>query len=223
MHVPELAELDPNTVEGYRDIMQGLAKPDHTLPLRTMVNRLLTRADIATAPAPHMGMALDCYTNCTSPLRKYVDFLVQRQIKAALNGAEPKIVDLPTIDALKTRLAASRVATREAERWLTSKYLSKLASAEETVIFKATISHVTSSGFTARLDDNGLEGFVDLRKDQEKFSYDKWMASLTSTTRRFQLGEPVELHFIGIGGQTLYQALFQPLATCGLKSTVSKS
>ena len=223
MHVPELAELDPNTVEGYRDIMQGLANPDHTLPLRTMVNRLLTRADIATAPAPHMGMALDCYTNCTSPLRKYVDFLVQRQIKAALNGAEPKIVDLPTIDALKTRLAASRVATREAERWLTSKYLSKLASAEETVIFKATISHVTSSGFTARLDDNGLEGFVDLRKDQEKFSYDKWMASLTSTTRRFQLGEPVELHFIGIGGQTLYQALFQPLATCGLKSTVSKS
>ena len=223
MHVPELAELDPNTVEGYRDIMQGLAKPDHTLPLRTMVNRLLTRADIATAPAPHMGMALDCYTNCTSPLRKYVDFLVQRQIKAALNGAEPKIVDLPTIDALKTRLAASRVATREAERWLTSKYLSKLASAEETVIFKATISHVTSSGFTARLDDNGLEGFVDLRKDQEKFSYDKWTASLTSTTRRFQLGEPVELHFIGIGGQTLYQALFQPLATCGLKPTVSKS
>ena len=83
MHVPELAELDPNTVEGYRDIMQGLANPDHTLPLRTMVNRLLTRADIATAPAPHMGMALDCYTNCTSPLRKYVDFLVQRQIKAA--------------------------------------------------------------------------------------------------------------------------------------------
>mgnify|MGYP003663269431 FL=1 len=223
MHVPELAELDPNTVEGYRDIMQGLANPDHTLPLRTMVNRLLTRADIATAPAPHMGMALDCYTNCTSPLRKYVDFLVQRQIKAALNGAEPKIVDLPTIDALKTRLAASRVATREAERWLTSKYLSKLASAEETVIFKATISHVTSSGFTARLDDNGLEGFVDLRKDQEKFSYDKWTASLTSTTRRFQLGEPVELQFIGIGGQTLYQTLFQPLATCGLKPTVSKS
>ncbi|MDG1945670.1 MAG: VacB/RNase II family 3'-5' exoribonuclease [Halioglobus sp.] len=223
MHVPELAELDPSTVEGYRDIMQGLANPDHTLPLRTMVNRLLTRADIATAPAPHMGMALDCYTNCTSPLRKYVDFLVQRQIKAALNGAEPTIVDLPTIDALKTRLAASRVATREAERWLTSKYLSKLANAEETVIFKATISHVTSSGFTARLDNNGLEGFVDLRKDQEKFSYDKWMASLTSTTRRFQLGEPVELHFIGIGGQTLYQALFQPLATCGLKPTVSKS
>lgn len=223
MHVPELAELDPNTVEGYRDIMQGLANPDHTLPLRNMVNRLLTRADIATAPAPHMGMALDCYTNCTSPLRKYVDFLVQRQIKAALNGAEPKIVDLPTIDALKTRLTASRVATREAERWLTSKYLNKLASAEETVIFKATISHVASSGFTARLDDNGLEGFVDLRKDQEKFSYDKWMASLTSTTRRFQLGEPVELHFIGIGGQTLYQALFQPLATCGLKPTVSKS
>ena len=49
-----------------------------------------------------------------------------------------------------------------------------------------------------RLDDNGLEGFVDLRKDPEKFSYDKWTASLTSTTRRFQLEQPVELSFHGV-------------------------
>ena len=88
MHAPELAELDPRTVAGYRDIMRGLAAPGRTLPLRTMVNRLLTRADLTTEPAPHMGMALDSYTNCTSPLRKYVDFLVHMQIKAVLHGAE---------------------------------------------------------------------------------------------------------------------------------------
>ena len=55
------------------------------------------------------------------------------------------------------------------------------------MLFKATITHVTSSGFTARLNNNGLTGFVDLRKDPEKFSYDKWTASLTSTTRRFHV------------------------------------
>ena len=223
LHAPELAELDPNTVQGYRDIMQGLASPGHALPLRTMVNRLLTRADLATAPAPHMGMALSCYTNCTSPLRKYVDFLVQLQIKAALNGTEPQIVDLSMLDKLKHHLANSRAATQEAERWLAGNYLTKLASAEEAVVFKATISHVTSSGFTARLDDNGLEGFADLRKDQEKFSYDKWTASLTSTTRRFQLSQSVELRFIGIDGENLYQVLFQPAEGCGLKPASDKN
>ncbi|MEZ5502516.1 MAG: RNB domain-containing ribonuclease [Halioglobus sp.] len=67
MHAPELADLDPGAVKSYRDIMRGLAAPERTLPLRSMVNRLLTRADLSTEPAPHMGMALASYTNCTSP------------------------------------------------------------------------------------------------------------------------------------------------------------
>ena len=218
MHAPELAELDPVSVTGYRDIMRGLAAPGRALPLRPMINRLLTRADITTAPAPHMGMALHNYTNCTSPLRKYVDFLVHLQIKAVLHGAEAQKVDAQMLSDLKQRLAACRTATLEAERWLASNYLKKLTR-DAAVVFTATITHVTSSGFTARLHDNGLTAFVDLRKDPEKFSYDKWTASLTSTTRRFQLDQSVELSFVGVDEEVLYQALFKPVAGCGVKPT----
>ena len=49
----------PDNVEGYRDIMRCLSGPEHTLPLRTMVNRLLTRAELSTEPGAHMGMALE--------------------------------------------------------------------------------------------------------------------------------------------------------------------
>ena len=216
MHAPELTELDPRTVAGYRDIMRGLAAPGRTLPLRTMVNRLLTRADLTTEPALHMGMALDSYTNCTSPLRKYVDFLVHMQIKAVLHGAEAPKVDAQMLDELQRRLALSRAATLEAERWLASNYLTRLTR-DKAEDFKATITHVTSGGFTARLHDNGLTGFVDLRQDPEKFSYDKWTASLTSTTRRFQVSQVVDLAFIGVDTEVLYQALFKPIAGCGLK------
>ena len=222
MHTPDLAELDPGTVTGYRDIMRGLAAPEQSLPLRTMVNRLLTRAELSTEPAAHMGMALDSYTNCTSPLRKYVDFLVHLQIKAALNGGDARQVNPQVLADLAQRLATARAASQEAERWLASNYLAKLASGEN-VSFRAKIVHVTSSGFNARLDDNGLEGFVDLRKDAEKFSYDKWTASLTSTTRRFQLHQPVELSFLGVNTEKQYQALFGPVTDCGLKLTEPKS
>jgi ribonuclease R len=187
-----------------------------------MVNRLLTRADITTQGAPHMGMALPNYTNCTSPLRKYVDFLVHLQIKAALNNANAVPIDPPRLAELKQRLAVCRTATQEAERWLACNYLSKLTS-EQSVVFKAVVTHVTSSGFSARLDDNGLTGFVDLRKDPEKFSYDKWTASLTSTTRRFQLHQTVELQFLGRGEEVLHQALFAPVEGCGLKTAGEKT
>jgi VacB/RNase II family 3'-5' exoribonuclease len=216
MHTPDKAETDPTTVPGYRDIMRTLAAPEQSLPLRGMVNRLLTRARLSCEPGPHMGMALEHYTNCTSPLRKYADFLVHLQIKAVLRGGEGKLVDSDLLEKQSERLATTRAATLEAERWLAGKYLARLNS-EAKVTHKGTISHVNSSGFNVRLDDNGLEGFVDLRQDPEKFSYDKWTASLTSTTRRFQLGQSVELNFKGMDRDNQYQASFTLLEGCGLK------
>jgi ribonuclease R len=217
MHAPALAELDPTSVEGYRDIMRGLSAPEQTLPLRAMVNRLLTRAALSTESGAHMGMALQHYSNCTSPLRKYVDFLVHLQIKSVLHDGDAKQVSVQMLADLAERLATTRTATQEAERWLSSRYLARLAGGEEAVTFKARVIHVNSSGFNARLDDNGLEGFVDLRKDPEKFSYDKWTASLTSTTRRFQLNQAVELSFLGVDMENKYQARLGLVGGCGLK------
>ncbi|MCX2978968.1 VacB/RNase II family 3'-5' exoribonuclease [Candidatus Marimicrobium litorale] len=221
MHAPDLAELDPDTVQGYRDIIKGLSAEGRKLPLRTMANRLLTRAAVTTQHAPHMGMALDCYTNCTSPLRKYVDFLVHLQIKAILNKKEPtENVEETLLKGLRSRIGASREATMATDRWLAGNYLKRLTQ-DGGVTFKATVSHVTSSGFTARLTQNGLTGFVDLRKDPEKFSYDKWTASLTSTTRRFQIEQTVELSLIGLDDEISNQALFAPVPGCGLKTVAT--
>ena len=83
--------------------------------------------------------------------------------------------------------------------------------------FTARVVHINSSGFNVRLDDNGLDGFVDLRKDPEKFSYDKWTASLTSTTRRFALDQSVELKFKAVDNDIPYRTLFALIDGCGLK------
>jgi exoribonuclease R len=143
------------------------------------------------------------------------------QIKAVLNGAEAHVVDANMLAELKQRLSAARTASLEAERWLANNYLKRLSD-EGKAVFRATITHITSGGFSARLQDNGLTGFVDLRKDPEKFSYDKWTASLTSTTRRFQLNQAVELNFVDADADVPHQSLFKPIDGCGLKP-VSKS
>lgn len=217
MHAPDLAQADPRKLDGYRAIMQGLSAPGRELPLRAMVNRLLTRASLSSEPGLHMGMALPCYTNCTSPLRKYVDFLVHLQIKSLLHGGEAREVSQQTLEYLAQRLADSRAATLEAERWLSGRYLDRLVAEDSARTFNARIVHVNSSGFNARLLDNGLAGFVDLRKDPEKFSYDKWTASLTSTTRRFSLDQEVELRYLGASAEDRWQARFELVEGCGLK------
>lgn len=217
MHAPAVADADPGTVTGYREIMRCLSLAEHKLPLRGMINRLLTRAELSTEPGPHMGMALETYTNCTSPLRKYLDFMVHLQIKALLHQQRADRVNPQLLAGLAQRLQNARAATQEAERWLAGNYLSRLAGGDRGMTFSGRVSHVNSSGFTVRLEDNGLEGFVDLRKDPEKFSYDKWTASLTSTTRKFQLEQIVELAFLAVDEANAYRAMFSVVEGCGLK------
>lgn len=216
LHAPGTSELDPASREGYRDIMRTLSEDNGELPLRAMVNRLLTRAELTTEAGLHMGMALEFYTNCTSPLRKYLDFLVHQQIKAILRGETANLVDSEKLAALQARLMNARAATLEAERWLASRYLARLTE-NQAEGFAGQITHVNSSGFTVRLADSGLEGFVDLRKDPEKFSYDKWTASLTSTTRRFQLHQMVRVDYTGASPDNQYQAQFRAREGEGLK------
>lgn len=220
MRAPDVATLDLGNRQEYRKVMQHLSSADQTLPLRAMVNRLLTRATLSTEAAVHMGMSLDSYTNCTSPLRKYMDFLVHLQIKSALRDGPANLVDKSMLDGLSENLLRTRTAMNEAERWLACNYIEKCAQ-EKDVTFKGKVSHINSSGFTVRIDDTGLTGLVDLRKDPEKFSFDKWTASLTSSTRRFALEQAVEVKFLSVD-ESHHQVQFDLIDGCGLKPSVSE-
>ena len=162
-----------------------------------------------------MGMSLDSYTNCTSPLRKYMDFLVHLQIKSTLHDGPAKLTDQKMLNTLSQNLLHARTAMNEAERWLACNYMQK-CSQEKSTSFRGVISYINSSGFTVRMDDSGLEGTVDLRKNPEKFSYDKWTASLTSSTRRFALEQVVDVIFLHVD-ESQHQIQLDLQDGCGLK------
>jgi VacB/RNase II family 3'-5' exoribonuclease len=190
--LPEYAEQDLGVVSTYRAIMKQLATSTGDLPLRTMANRLLARAELTTEPGVHMGMGLECYSNCTSPLRKYTDYLAHRQIKSALNNGDTQQLNQQQLTNLADNISRARQASREAELWLQCEFLRPHVGEE----FAAIISHVNSSGFTARLLNWGIEAQVDLRKHPEKFSFDRWTATLASPTRKFQLEKEIQVKIV---------------------------
>ncbi|MCA1959916.1 MAG: ribonuclease catalytic domain-containing protein, partial [Desulfomonile sp.] len=90
--------------------------------------RAMARGDIGLDPAPHSTLALDCYTTATSPLRRYPDLLVQRQLKAFFETGRP----LLTRDELEKILVEisyplerAVVLERERERYFLLKFLSR--------------------------------------------------------------------------------------------------
>jgi len=217
-YLPGSDDIDPDTLEGYRALMIKVQASQHELPLRSMLNRLLTRARLSKNPGPHMGLSLPAYTNCTSPLRKYTDFLVHLQIKAILHGGEGRACEQPELDALSKRLRVLRAASQEAERWLALEYLQRLATTDPGP-WPGRVVHLGMHGLIVRLDANGLEGHVDLRREKEKFRIDRATATAKSKTRLLRVDSPVRVVLDGVDDDTAHLPRFRIDAASGLKPT----
>jgi exoribonuclease-2 len=53
------------------------------------LKRCLSRGTLGTTPAPHFSLGLEAYVQATSPIRRYSDLLVQRQLAAQQKGEAP--------------------------------------------------------------------------------------------------------------------------------------
>jgi shikimate dehydrogenase len=67
----------------------GRLLADHRVPGIYRIQPPGTRVRMATHAAPHAGLGVAQYAWCTSPLRRYVDLVNQRQVIAVLSGRTP--------------------------------------------------------------------------------------------------------------------------------------
>ena len=72
------------------------------------IKRCLSRGLMGTEAAPHFSLGLPAYAQATSPIRRYGDLVVQRQIAAQLTGAKPL-----SQDSLQELLNGFDAAVRE--------------------------------------------------------------------------------------------------------------
>jgi len=90
--------------------------------------RKIRPLSIDTAPQPHSGIGVDAYTNATSPLRRYMDLLVQRQILSGFTSkkpvyAEPRIKEMGI--AVQQTLKDIAVMKRNQIRYWVLRYLAE--------------------------------------------------------------------------------------------------
>jgi len=175
--------------QGFRDFMQRLSTLESPYPLKAIASRLLTRSLLDREAAPHFGMGLPCYTTFTSPIRKYNDLVVHRLIKAKLRNRKPTQVEPQWLDQLQETLRNGRQSVTEMEQWLKCQYAQQLKGQS----FSGRIVQVNGAGVQVRLDDNGLEGFLNLAETGEKFSFDPLYLEHRNEQTRFCLEQPLQV------------------------------
>jgi exoribonuclease-2 len=100
------------------------------LYLNYLQRRYLSRAELGITPKPHSGLGMSAYTNLTSPIRRYMDMVVLRQLKRMIQERSPVYApdELESIVARIT-IAQSQAlqVKREWTRYWVLKYLEKEA------------------------------------------------------------------------------------------------
>lgn len=114
--------------------------------------RKLGRLAVDTNPKPHAGLGLDAYTTVSSPIRRYADLVVQRQIRNFLMGKAP-LYDLEDLEKIRIHLGTVLkdlgIVRRNRDRYWIQKYF--LQHMGET--FQATVLDVMKSRFRLLLPD----------------------------------------------------------------------
>lgn len=74
----ELQNLDEVTSSDYQNFTKLLAESSNERVLTYLLESSLKPPMYNMTPKPHFGLALESYTHCSSPLRRYQDLMVQR-------------------------------------------------------------------------------------------------------------------------------------------------
>lgn len=97
------------------------------------LRRLMKKGEVGMSPARHSGLGMDAYSQSTSPIRRYVDLIAHRQLKAHLRTGEPfySAEQLePMMQRLERTTHQAEQLERERKQYWTLRYLEQKRWAE---------------------------------------------------------------------------------------------
>lgn len=162
--------------------------------IQSMVIRSMAKAVYSTQNIGHFGLAFKHYSHFTSPIRRYADLIVHRQLfEKTKNG---KIIQRPNLEEICKKISANERKATEAERESTKYFQSLMLLDQIGEEFEGMVSGVSDYGIFVRLLENHCEGMVALQSisfDRFSFDADKHMVVGKKTGRTYTLGTPVRV------------------------------
>jgi ribonuclease R len=180
----------PGAFQHLLDEVRG--KPEERL-VNTVLLRSMKQAHYSDKNLSHYGLALDCYTHFTSPIRRYPDLLVHRQLRKMIEGKHPTKEDF---SQEAQHLSQRERVAMEAEREILKRYRVKFMEERVGKQFNGFISGVTPFGFFVELEEFFVEGLVPIRNlPDDYFLYDERGYRLIGKRSKkiFRIGDRVRI------------------------------
>lgn len=148
--------------ESVSEEARALDENDPLFPLKAI--RFLKPARVGLSPEPHLPLGLDVYVQITSPIRRYLDMVLQKQIIGELEGQGATYTDgelerlYPQVEV---GIREKKMIERARERYWLLKYLKGFERKEITGI----VSSLRETGASVYLSEYLIEVPVSLTSD----------------------------------------------------------
>jgi ribonuclease R len=192
------AGLGPAVLQRLLVSLRG--RPEEPL-LAALVLRAQQRARYASECRGHYALVARHYCHFTSPIRRYPDLVVHRQLTRWLTGRLDEEPDLAArLDAMAEHASETERRAAGAERdllqWKKVRYLADRVGER----FRGTVTGVTNFGLFVQIADLLVDGLVpaeDLERQGLRPEPDRYRA-VGTRGERIHLGETVAVQLVGV-------------------------
>jgi len=156
--------------------------------------RCMQKARYSSQCTGHFGLSLEEYCHFTSPIRRYSDLVVHRNLRKYVFE---KCTNDPSKDFKKVERQSAQMSMKEKDAILMERKVEDYMMAEYMEsrigeIYEATIVSVLEFGFFVELD-NLVEGLVSARSLKGYYTFDEKSMSLSNGIITYSMGQKVKV------------------------------
>lgn len=190
---------DLGRVSGWQELVASFAGSDRESLLQQLVLRSMMKAVYSPVNAGHFGLGFSCYCHFTSPIRRYPDLVVHRELRRMFvgrQGLHGEALEIPARQSNRSELKAME-AEREAVKLKQMLYLESRVGDE----FEGLVRGVERFGVFVELTSILADGLIPLAELPEDFwDYDErsWELRGRRSGRRIRLGDRLRVQLLRV-------------------------
>ena len=187
-----------NLHQNINDLLKKVEKTPEKNLIDTLVLRSMSKAKYSSQNIGHFGLSFEKYTHFTSPIRRYPDVIVHRNLENILNNNQKQNKNLEDECLyLSSREELSTKAERSSIKFMQVKYMSSKINKKYTGV----VSGIMERGVFIEIKKNKCEGFIkakDIPGDYFVFKEKEFLMMGRNTKEEYRLGDEVLVKVKGV-------------------------
>lgn len=185
-----------------QDLMKHYQKSRYKETLSILMLRSMMQARYSEQNLMHFGLASTAYLHFTSPIRRYADLMVHRQLRNMLfeKNYKSKIPE-HVMAKIAESISQKEVRATEIERKIDRLHSATFMSSRIGETFDAAIVSVTEFGFFVRISEHHVEGLVHIAtisRSHVIYVPDKMCLVVSGSNKKYMVGDKVSVKLINV-------------------------